>query len=124
MVAYRVSPGQKKNLVKIYKEINNDHRILAIGDGANDVSMINEAHIGVGIKGKEGAQAARASDFSIGEFMHLQRLLLCHGRECYRRNSATINYNIYKNVLYLFPMFWFGIFSGFSATTIYDVFLF
>jgi phospholipid-transporting ATPase len=54
---------------------------LAIGDGANDVNMITAAHVGVGIKGLEGAQAARASDYAIGEFKLLRRLLFYHGRE-------------------------------------------
>ena len=78
-------------------------RTLSIGDGANDVNMISEAHIGVGIKGLEGNQAARASDYAIGEFKLLRRLVLCHGRECYRKNSQIILYNFYKNILYLIP---------------------
>ena len=80
--------------------------------------------MGVGIKGLEGCQAARSSDYYFGEFKLLRRLLLNHGREFYRKNSMVIIYNFYKNIVYLFPMFWFGIFSGYSATFIYDLFLF
>ena len=76
---------------------------LAIGDGANDVNMITSAHVGVGIKGVEGYQAARAADFSIGEFKFLRRLVLFHGRENYRRNSNLICYNFFKNVLLVLP---------------------
>lgn len=63
---------------------------LAIGDGANDVSMIMEAHIGVGIRGKEGSQAARTADYSIGQFKFLKNLLFVHGRWGYRRISLFI----------------------------------
>lgn len=76
---------------------------LAIGDGANDVNMITAAHVGVGIKGLEGAQAARASDYAIGEFKILRRLLFLHGRECYRRNCGLILFNFYKNTLLVMP---------------------
>lgn len=97
---------------------------LAIGDGANDVNMINAAHIGVGISGLEGQQASRASDYSIGQFRFLRNLLLIHGREAYRRNSYLILYTFYKNVLYVMPIFYFGIVSGFSGTQIYDTYMY
>lgn len=63
---------------------------LSIGDGANDVSMIMEAHIGVGIRGKEGSQAARSADYAIGQFKFLKNLLFVHGRWGYRRISLFI----------------------------------
>lgn len=84
---------------------------LAIGDGANDVNMITAAHIGVGIAGLEGAQAARASDYAIGQFKFLKNLMFCHGREAYRRNSYLILYMFYKNVIYCLPIFYFGFYS-------------
>jgi phospholipid-transporting ATPase len=74
--------------------------------------MITEAHVGVGIKGLEGMQAARSSDYAIGEFKILKRLLLFHGRECYRRNSTVILFNFYKNAMYLTPLLYFGFSSG------------
>lgn len=79
---------------------------LAIGDGANDVNMISAAHVGVGIIGVEGQQAARASDYAIGEFKILKRLLLNHGREFYRRNSSLICYNFFKNMILVLPQLW------------------
>ena len=79
---------------------------LAIGDGANDVNMITSAHIGVGILGVEGRQAARASDYSIAQFSFLKRLVYVHGRESYRKNSYVVCYNFYKNVLFVMPQFW------------------
>ena len=93
---------------------------LSIGDGANDVNMITEAHVGVGIKGLEGQQAARAADFSIGEFRMLKRLLFFHGRESYRRNSTLILYNFFKNVLLCMPQFWFGWNNWLSGQTLYE----
>jgi P-type E1-E2 ATPase len=88
---------------------------LAIGDGANDVTMILKAHVGVGILGKEGQQAARSADFAIGMFKFLKPLLFIHGREAYRRNSFLIIYSFYKNFLYIIAQYWFGFFSAFSG---------
>jgi phospholipid-transporting ATPase len=88
---------------------------LAIGDGANDVNMILQAHVGVGILGKEGQQAARSADYAIGQFKFLKPLLFIHGREAYRRNSMLIKYTFYKNVLYVITQYYFGFFSAFSG---------
>lgn len=86
--------------------------------------MITAAHVGVGIQGVEGQQAARASDYVIGEFRFLQRLVLYYGRESYRRNSLLICYNFFKNMILVLPQFWFGFFSGFSGQNIYNPFLY
>ena len=119
VVCCRVSPKQKAQLVNLIRIAGNSIT-MAIGDGANDVGMISEANVGIGIEGKEGTQAARASDYSIKEFSHLKKLLFFHGRECYRRNSWVILYNFYKNVLFVAPMAFCGIISLFSGTAIYD----
>lgn len=66
VMACRVSPKQKADIVHMVKNMNPDAKTLAIGDGANDVNMITAAHVGVGISGLEGQQAARSADFSIG----------------------------------------------------------
>ena len=86
---------------------------LAIGDGANDVSMIQEADIGIGISGKEGLQAVMASDYSIAQFRFLSRLLLVHGRWSYMRISELVLNYFYKNVSFLFILFWFQFDSGY-----------
>ena len=115
VIACRVSPQQKADIVEMVRKRYPSKTTLAIGDGANDVSMITKAHVGVGIAGREGAQAARTSDFAIGQFKFLKPLLLIHGREAYRRNSNLIGYTFYKNVLYVVVQFWFGFFSVFSG---------
>jgi len=97
---------------------------LAIGDGANDVNMITAADIGIGISGLEGQQAARASDYAIGQFKHLRTLLLVHGRETYRRNSYVVGYMFYKNIIFCMSLFWFGMFSTFSGQMIFDEWLY
>jgi P-type E1-E2 ATPase len=74
-----VTPLQKAKVVRLIKETSGEV-CLSIGDGANDVGMIQEANVGVGIYGKEGNQAARASDFALHQFRHLKRLLCVHGR--------------------------------------------
>jgi len=93
---------------------------LAIGDGANDVSMILKAHVGVGIAGKEGLQAARAADYSIGQFRFLKPLLFIHGREAYRKNSILILYNFFKNTVYVTTQYFFGFWSAFLGQVLYD----
>ncbi|CAD8171215.1 unnamed protein product [Paramecium octaurelia] len=116
----RVSPLQKQQVVCFVRKYFSMQSSLAIGDGANDVSMITSANVGVGIFGIEGQQAARASDYAIGEFQQLRQLLLVHGRESYRKNSELVLYNFYKNVILVFPQFWFSIYNNFSGQRIYD----
>lgn len=85
---------------------------LAIGDGGNDVNMIQTADIGVGIYGKEGNQAAASSDYSFCQFRYLWRLLLVHGRWSYLRTSFFITFFFYKNIFFTFQQIWFAIYSG------------
>ncbi|KAJ7297613.1 hypothetical protein O6H91_Y045800 [Diphasiastrum complanatum] len=87
---------------------------LAIGDGANDVAMIQMAHIGVGISGKEGQQAVMASDFSIGQFRFLNRLLLVHGHWNYQRLTYMVLYNFYRNAVLVMMLFWYILYAAFS----------
>ena len=91
----RVSPSQKASVVQMVKN-GLDVMTLSIGDGANDVAMIQEADIGVGIAGEEGRQAVMSSDYAIGQFRFLQRLVLVHGRWSYRRLAETIANFFYK----------------------------
>ena len=109
---------------KIVGPLKDSITTLAIGDGANDVNMITSAHIGVGIIGVEGKQAARASDYAIGEFRFLKKLLFFHGHESLRKNSFIIYYNFYKNFLFVMPLFFVGFYSVFSGQTIYDPWLY
>ena len=113
-ICCRVSPKQKADVVKLAKSYGN-WITLAIGDGANDVAMITEAHIGVGIFGKEGTQAARSADFAICQFKYLEKLLLVHGRWNYRRISLFICYYFYKNCTMVFTEIFFAFFNGFSG---------
>ncbi|XP_078007387.1 putative phospholipid-transporting ATPase IM isoform X3 [Phascolarctos cinereus] len=119
VICCRVTPLQKAQVVELVKT----HRkavTLAIGDGANDISMIKSAHIGVGISGQEGMQAVLASDYSFAQFRYLQRLLLVHGRWSYFRMCKFLCYFFYKNFAFTLVHFWFGFFCGFSAQTVYD----
>lgn len=85
VICCRASPSQKASLVKSIRKRVKKSITLAIGDGANDIAMIQEAHVGIGITGKEGLQAARSSDYSIAQFRFLTKLLLVHGRWNYIR---------------------------------------
>ncbi|XP_045865914.1 probable phospholipid-transporting ATPase IM isoform X1 [Meles meles] len=119
VVCCRVTPLQKAQVVELVRNYRNAVT-LAIGDGANDVSMIKSAHIGVGISGQEGLQAVLASDYSFAQFRYLQRLLLVHGRWSYFRMCKFLGYFFYKNFAFTLVHFWFGFFCGFSAQTVYD----
>lgn len=105
MIPSRVSPLQKALVVKLVKR-NLKAILLAIGDGANDVSMIQAAHVGVGISGVEGLQAARSADVAIGQFRYLRKLLLVHGAWSYQRISKLILYSFYKNIALYMTQFW------------------
>lgn len=95
-------------------------RTIGIGDGANDVGMIQEADIGVGISGLEGRQAVMASDFAIAQFRFLEILMLVHGRWCYKRISRMVNFFFYKNLVFGLTLFYFNGFSFFSGGLTYD----
>ncbi|THH02278.1 hypothetical protein EW026_g541 [Hermanssonia centrifuga] len=94
--------------------------LLAIGDGANDVSMIQAAHVGVGISGLEGLQAARSADVAISQFRFLKKLLLVHGAWSYQRLSKLILYSFYKNIVLYMTQFWFSFFNNFSGQIAYE----
>lgn len=100
VICCRASPSQKASLVKRVKSKIGDSITLAIGDGANDIAMIQEAHVGVGISGKEGLQAARISDYSIAQFRFLQKLLLVHGRWNYVRTGKYILATFWKELMF------------------------
>ena len=120
VICCRVSPLQKSQVVKIVKQHQKDAITLAIGDGSNDVSMIMEAHIGIGIYGEEGLSAVQASDFAIGEFQYLRRLLLFHGRSNSNRISQMILYFFYKNFVFTITHFFFAFHCLSSGQTIID----
>ncbi len=103
VICCRVSPSQKADVVRLIKHDDDQVVTLAIGDGANDVSMILEAHIGVGLYGNEGMRAVQSGDFALGEFQYLWRLLLVHGRWSYMRNAELILYFFYKNMVFTLP---------------------
>uniref|UniRef100_A0AAX7TYK2 Phospholipid-transporting ATPase n=1 Tax=Astatotilapia calliptera TaxID=8154 RepID=A0AAX7TYK2_ASTCA len=115
VICCRSTPLQKSQVVQLIR----DHlgvMTLAVGDGANDVSMIQVADVGIGISGQEGMQAVMSSDFAISRFKHLSKLLLVHGHWCYSRLANMIQYFIYKNVMYVNLLFWYQFFCGFSGS--------
>uniref|UniRef100_A0A8C6LNS6 Phospholipid-transporting ATPase n=1 Tax=Nothobranchius furzeri TaxID=105023 RepID=A0A8C6LNS6_NOTFU len=118
----RVTPLQKSEVVKLIRE-KLKVMTLAVGDGANDVNMIQAADVGIGISGQEGMQAVMASDFAISRFKHLRKLLLVHGHWCYTRLANMIIYFFYKNVAYVNLLFWYQFFCGFTGTAMIDYWL-
>ena len=119
VICCRVTPNQKAAVVKLVK-VYLGKCTLAIGDGGNDVNMIQQGDIGIGIFGLEGMQAANSSDFAVPEFQCIERLLFTHGRWLYFRNAELILYFFYKNMLYTIPQFFFIIFNAFSAQSQFD----
>ncbi|KAK4152949.1 hypothetical protein C8A00DRAFT_15808 [Chaetomidium leptoderma] len=98
VVACRCSPTQKAEVAKLIKEYTKK-RVCCIGDGGNDVSMIQAADVGVGIVGKEGRQASLAADFSIEQFHHLTKLLVWHGRNSYKRSAKLAQFVIHRGLI-------------------------
>ncbi|CBI34914.3 unnamed protein product, partial [Vitis vinifera] len=119
VICCRSSPKQKALVTRLVK-MGTGETTLAIGDGANDVGMLQEADIGVGISGVEGMQAVMSSDFAIAQFRFLERLLLVHGHWCYRRISMMICYFFYKNIAFGFTLFWFEAYASFSGQPAYN----
>ncbi|XP_051023586.1 phospholipid-transporting ATPase VB [Acomys russatus] len=115
----RSTPLQKSMTVKLVRD-KLGVMTLSIGDGANDVSMIQAADVGIGISGQEGMQAVMSSDFAISRFSHLKKLLLVHGHWCYSRLARMVVYYFYKNVCYVNLLFWYQFFCGFSGSTMID----
>ncbi|KAF9090808.1 hypothetical protein BGX23_005680 [Mortierella sp. AD031] len=120
VICCRVSPAQKALVVKTVRARCKNTVTLAIGDGANDIAMIQEANVGIGITGKEGLQAARSSDYSIAQFRFLERLLFVHGRWSYVRISKFVLGTFYKCATFYLTQGLFQIFTGFSGTSLYE----
>uniref|UniRef100_A0A1I7UFC6 Phospholipid-transporting ATPase n=1 Tax=Caenorhabditis tropicalis TaxID=1561998 RepID=A0A1I7UFC6_9PELO len=119
VVCCRMSPMQKAEVVEMVRKLAK-HVVLAIGDGANDVAMIQAANVGIGISGEEGLQAASASDYAIPRFHFLRRLLLVHGAWNHDRSVKVILYSFYKNICLYIIELWFAIFSAWSGQTIFE----
>ena len=122
VILCRVSPYMKAQVAQVIKD-ESKNQILAIGDGANDVGMIQVSHVGVGVFGREGRQAAMNADFAIPRFKHIRRLLVVHGHWSYRRFATVAIIMIYKNIVFIFAQFWFSFFSIWSPTSYYTGFV-
>ena len=120
VICCRVSPSQKSQIIQKMKNFDKNTITLAVGDGSNDVSMIMEADIGIGIHGEEGMSAVQASDFAIGEFQLLKRLLFAHGRTNLYRISKMIIYFFYKNFVFSISQFYYASRCLASGQTIID----
>jgi len=120
VICARVTPRQKAAIVDMVRRADPTLVTLSVGDGANDVPMIQTAHIGVGIHGLEGKQAVNNSDYAIGQFRFLKKLLLVHGRWNYRRTCFVCLYMFYKNVVYVAPQFMFAMKCMASGQPIYN----
>eukprot|EP01012_Entosiphon_sulcatum_P000827 TRINITY_DN10145_c0_g1_i1.p1 TRINITY_DN10145_c0_g1~~TRINITY_DN10145_c0_g1_i1.p1 ORF type:complete len:1207 (-),score=164.43 TRINITY_DN10145_c0_g1_i1:41-3661(-) len=122
VICCRVTPGMKADVTRLVK-VRAGRMTLAIGDGGNDVAMLQEAHVGVGIAGQEGMQAARAADFSISRFKHLRPLLLVHGHYSYERTCYIVQYSFYKSMLLSAIQILFNGFARFSGMSYWDSFM-
>ncbi|KAI1113328.1 phospholipid-translocating P-type ATPase [Nemania sp. NC0429] len=120
VICCRASPSQKADLVKGIRNTNSSCITLAIGDGANDIAMIQASHVGIGISGREGLQAARVADYGIAQFRFLQRLLLVHGHWLYLRTSKYILCTFWKEWVFYIIQAQFQGFTGYSGTSLYQ----
>ena len=120
VVACRCSPTQKAEVAKLIKEYTKK-RVCCIGDGGNDVSMIQAADVGVGIVGKEGRQASLAADFSIEQFCHLTKLLVWHGRNSYKRSAKLAQFVIHRGLIIAVCQTMYSIALNFEPEGLYKV---
>lgn len=120
VICCRASPSQKAGLVSAVRRRVKNSITLAIGDGANDIAMIQEAHVGIGITGKEGLQAARTSDYSIAQFRFLVKLLLVHGRWNYIRICKYTVGTFWKEFLFYLTQALFQRWAGYTGTSLYE----
>ncbi|KAH8664203.1 hypothetical protein BX600DRAFT_382033 [Xylariales sp. PMI_506] len=120
VICCRASPSQKANLVKSIQHAVPDAITLAIGDGSNDISMIQASHVGIGISGREGLQAARIADFSIAQFRFLQRLLFVHGRWNYLRTGKYVLATFWKEMLFYICQAQYQRWNGYTGTSLFE----
>ena len=120
VICCRASPSQKAGLVHAIRSKVNKSVTLAIGDGANDIAMIQEAHVGIGITGKEGLQAARVADYSIAQFRFLNKLLLVHGRWNYVRTAKYTVGTFWKEMLFYLTQALYQRWNGYTGTSLYE----
>jgi phospholipid-translocating ATPase len=120
VICCRASPSQKASLVQAIRSKVNKSVTLAIGDGANDIAMIQEAHVGIGITGKEGLQAARVADYSIAQFRFLNKLLLVHGRWNYIRTAKYTVGTFWKEMLFYLTQALYQRWNGYTGTSLYE----
>lgn len=120
-VCCRASPSQKAKMINCIREIKKKDVTLAIGDGANDIAMIQSADIGVGITGKEGLQAARSADYSIAQFRFLIKLLLVNGRYNYIRTCKFVLVTFYKELLFYLTQCIYQRYTLFSGSSLYEL---
>ncbi|KAF7536393.1 hypothetical protein G7054_g4524 [Neopestalotiopsis clavispora] len=120
VICCRASPSQKAHLVKSIRDAVPTSITLAIGDGANDIAMIQASHVGIGISGREGLQAARTSDYSIAQFKFLQRLLFVHGRWNYLRTGKYVLATFWKEMFFFLAQAQFQRWNGYTGTSLYE----
>lgn len=126
VICCRASPAQKAFIVRATRKttsrfpVTSPSLTLAIGDGANDLAMIAEAHVGIGISGREGLQAARVADYAIAQFRFLQRLLLVHGRWNYVRTAKFVLWTFWKEMFFYMPQIIFTRYTAFTGTSLYE----
>ena len=120
VICCRASPSQKASLVRCIRHQSPSAVTLAVGDGANDIAMIQASHVGIGISGREGLQAARISDYSVAQFRFLQRLLFVHGRWNYARSGKYILGTFWKEVVFYLLQAHYQRYNGFTGTSLFE----
>ena len=122
-VVYRCSPDQKAKIATLLKKIHPRKRVAAVGDGGNDVTMIQEAHIGIGIESKDGKQASLAADFSITDFSSICPLFMVHGRNAYKQTSVLAQYVMHRGIIIAILQAIYTFLNGMKTFQVFDNFL-
>lgn len=121
VIVYRANPSHKGRIATAISAKKKG--ILSIGDGNNDIAMLNNSDVGVGIMGKEGNQASLAADFAIPKFKFLKPLILIHGRYSFHRYTKLVMNSYYKNIVFILGQFLYNFFNGASGRSLYNSFI-
>lgn len=119
VICCRCTPTQKADVARLIRD-HTKRRVACIGDGGNDVSMIQAADIGIGIIGKEGRQASLAADFSVPEFRYLMKLLVWHGRNSYKRSAKLAQFVIHRGLIISLCQIVFSVTSKFAPIALFQ----
>ncbi|CAA9988409.1 guanylyl cyclase, putative [Plasmodium knowlesi strain H] len=125
VIACRITAKQKAFIVQLIKHrLTPTPNTLAIGDGANDIAMLQEANIGVSIMTPECIISSGYADYCIQNFCCLRKLLFIYGSKHLYTMSIILYWNFFKNIVLILPVFFYQAYASWSCVKIYPELLY